>query len=64
MLNSIYYGLALVAILLIMRWYILNDGKGQNDGSMGFLAMTKSKPPQPPSAKPSTPAKRSFRRES
>ncbi len=60
MLNSLLFGLALAAMLLIIRWYIDNDGDGQNDGSIGFLAMKTGKEKAPPSA-PSS-AKRSFRR--
>jgi len=60
MLNSLLYGLALIAIVLIMRWYIENDGNGQNDGSIGLLAMKTGKEKAPPPA-PSS-AKRSFRR--
>jgi hypothetical protein len=60
MLNSLLYGLAIIAVLLILRWYIENDGAGQNDGSIGLLAMKtgkeKAAPPAPPMAK------RSFRR--
>ena len=44
-MDSIYYGLALLAILLIIRWYITNDGKGQDDGSLGFLALKSSELP-------------------
>ena len=60
-MNSIYYGLAIVAMLLIVRWYIANDGNGQNDGSVGFLAMSTGKPQEAPAAPRG--AKRSFRRE-
>jgi hypothetical protein len=60
MMNSIHFGLALLAILLIMHWYVQNDGNGQDDGSIGPLAMKNGK------AKPAAPAapskKRSFRR--
>jgi hypothetical protein len=62
-MNSIYYGLALLAILLIVHWYVINDGKGQDDGSLGFLAVKKSLPPAKPD-RPQTPGKRSFRRDS
>lgn len=60
MLNSIYFGLSLVAILLIVHWYILNDGKGQNDGTKGFLAIRRTRPK--PAPKPPVGGKRSFRR--
>ena len=43
MMNSFHYGLALIAMLVIMHWYITNDGKGQNDGSIGLMAMTLAK---------------------
>lgn len=59
-MNSLLYGLALAAMLLIMRWYIENDGNGQNDGSIGLLAMKTGNPKAAPPA--SSSAKRSFRR--
>ena len=59
-MNSFYFGLALFAVVLIIHWYIINDGKGQDDGSIGFLAMKSLKPLPPPEPKPTT--KRSFRR--
>ena len=60
MLNSLLYGLALVAVLLILRFYIENDGAGQNDGSIGLLAMKTGKEKAPPPAPAA--GKRSFRR--
>jgi hypothetical protein len=59
-MNSLYYGLALIAILIIIGWYIANDGNGQNDGSRGLLALRK------PTVRPTPVAstKRSFRRQS
>jgi hypothetical protein len=59
-MNSLYYGLALIAILLIIHWYVINDGKGQDDGTLGFLA---TKRPAPPAEQPKPGAKRSFRRQ-
>ena len=59
-MNSLLYGLALIAMVLIMRWYIDNDGAGQNDGSAGLLAMLTGKPKPPAST--GSPTKRSFRR--
>ena len=57
-MNSLYYGLALIAILIIIRWYIANDGKGQNDGTIGLLAIK-----SPNASKTSPPStKHSFRR--
>ena len=62
-MNSLYFGLSLVAICLVLRWYITNDGKSQNDGSIGLFAMNLGKPV--PSSSQETPAKtRSFRRKS
>ncbi len=60
MLNSLHYGLALIAMLLIMHWYISNDGAGQDDGSTGLLEMKTGKPKVTPPAAPTK--KRSFRR--
>lgn len=60
MLNSLLYGLAMIAMLLILRFYMDNDGAGQNDGSIGLLAMKTGKEKAAPPA-PST-GKRSFRR--
>jgi hypothetical protein len=60
MLNSLHYGLALIAILLILRWYIISDGDGQNDGWRGLLAMKRNQAKPPPPAP--QPGKRSFRR--
>lgn len=62
-MNSFYYGLSLIAILLIMHWYVTNDGKGQDDGSLGFLATKAPNPPAQPAETKST-TKRSFRRKS
>lgn len=60
-MNSFHYGLALLAILIIMRWYITSDETGRDDGSAGLLAMKSDKPK--PVAPPSPPSsKRSFRR--
>jgi hypothetical protein len=60
MMNSIHFGLALIAILIILHWYIQNDGSGQNDGSVGLLAMKTGKPK---AAAPAAPGKkRLFRR--
>ena len=60
-MNSFLYGLALLAMLVIMHWYVANDGTGQDDGSEGLLAMKSEKPkPAAPPAPPSS--KRSFRR--
>lgn len=60
MINSIYFGLALVALLMILRWYVTNDGNGQNDGSIGFLAM--KSPKAPPRTIPASTLKKRFRR--
>jgi hypothetical protein len=59
-MNSIYFGLALIAILVIVHWYVINDGTGQNDGSIGFLAMKPSKPPVATALR--SPLKKRFRR--
>jgi len=60
MINSIYFGVALVALLMILRWYVINDDSGKNDGSIGFLAM---KPPKsPPRTIPASTLKKRFRR--
>ena len=59
-MQDIYFGLSLVAILLICRWYIANDGKGQNDGNVGVFAIKRPKAPPEPDA--SLPWKRQFRR--
>jgi len=60
MMNSLHFGLALIAILMILYWYIQNDGDGQDDGTTGFLAMKTGKPK---AAAPERPCRnRSFRR--
>jgi hypothetical protein len=59
-MNSFLFGLALIGVIILLRWYILNDGDGQNDGFSGLLAMTSEKPKAPPPAPSST--KRLFRR--
>ncbi|HEX4272147.1 MAG TPA: hypothetical protein VHZ32_12200, partial [Rhizomicrobium sp.] len=61
MLNSLLYGLALLGVVFILRFYIDNDGNGQNDGYTGLLAMLapKGKNSAPVSQQSS---KRSFRR--
>jgi hypothetical protein len=61
MLNSLLYGLALIGVILILRFYIDNDGAGQNDGSVGLLAMLTAKGKNSSAAsQPSS--RRSFRR--
>lgn len=60
MLNSIHFGLSLIAILVILYWYIQNDGAGQNDGSAGLLAMKTGRPKPAAAAAPTH--KRTFRR--
>ena len=60
-MNSFYYGLSLFAFLLILYWYVRNDAQGQDDGSIGLLAM-KSDKPKVEAEPPSIPGKRSFRR--
>jgi len=59
-MNSFFYGLGLIAILVIIHWYVANDGMSQNDGSVGFLAMKPVKPRDIPTG--SSSAKKSFRR--
>jgi len=59
-MNSIYYGLALIAILVIIQWYIVNDRGSQSDGSIGILAI-RSKTPSDIS-NPAQSAKKNFRR--
>ena len=61
-MNSFYYGLGLLGILVIIHWYIINDGKGQNDGSLGFLAFKSPQPPAEPDKINPAP-RRSFRRQ-
>ena len=62
-MNSLLFGLALVGILIILRWYVENDGQGQNDGRVGLLAMTSANADAPPAAPaPANPHRRSFRR--
>ena len=40
MINSILFLLALVVVLFVLRWYMLNE-KDQSDGTKGFLGMKK-----------------------
>jgi hypothetical protein len=61
-MNSLYFGLALLAVLAILHWYVLNDGKGQDDGTKGILAMRLRGPEPKPTMKPK-PGKQSFRRQ-
>jgi hypothetical protein len=61
MMNSLYFGLCLLAIIVIIHWCVLNDGQGQNDGSKGVLAMRPTR--LPPKSKPLKRDKRSFRRD-
>jgi hypothetical protein len=62
-MNSLLYGLALLGMLVILHWYITNDGNGQNDGSTGLLAMNAGGKPRAATPEPESPTgKRSFRR--
>jgi hypothetical protein len=61
MMNSLYFGLALVALLMIVRWYVINDGTAQKDGSIGFLAMKPGRLPVQATAQQS--AKTRFRKQ-
>lgn len=58
-MNSLLYGLALLGVVIVLQWYVQNDGDGQDDGSVGLLAM-KSQAPKEVAVAPSR--KRSFRR--
>ena len=61
MMNSLYFGLALVALLMIIRWYVINEEKVQKDGSIGFLAIKSGKLPVQATRQPT--AKTRFRRQ-
>lgn len=48
-MSGIYYLLAMIAIFVVIRWFIANDKIGANEPTTGLLAMRNSKPDKPQS---------------
>lgn len=38
-MSGIYYALSIVAIFIVIRWFIRNDKKSPNENTAGLLAM-------------------------
>ena len=38
-MSGIYYALSIVAIFLVIRWFLDNDKKSPDENTTGFLAM-------------------------
>jgi hypothetical protein len=49
-MESIVYGLMLVAIGLVVVWFFTNDRKGPDESTTGLFAMRAEKPQEQPTA--------------
>ena len=43
-MNGIYYGLSIIAVFVVVYWYIKNDRKQPNEPTTGLLAMKSTAP--------------------
>ncbi len=43
-MSGIYYALSIVAIFVVIRWFIRNDKGGLNEATKGLLAMRDATP--------------------
>ena len=45
-MNAAWYGLSILAICIVVRWFLINDGRKPGERTTGILAMSMSLKPR------------------